>query len=139
METEFIKTVAKRYGYKVGHKVAQQRTRQRRKELGSSELRALKKELREYYEKLLDPIYNHDLIIEKIKGLKKMISDLEEFISEGCKEERRRVKRFNEIIKELDSKIIDDLKDMGVYTEITTLPEEVIDIKALPTPTPVEA
>jgi DNA repair exonuclease SbcCD ATPase subunit len=139
MEKTFVKTVAKRYGYKVGHKVAQSRVRQRRKELGSAELRALKKELKEYYEKLLNPIYNHELVIEKIKGLKRQIVELETFINDSTKDERTRVKRFNEIVKELDEEIVNQLKDMGEYIEITTLPEEVIDIKALPTPTPVEA
>lgn len=140
METDFIKTVAKRYGYVAGRRVAQATLRERKKELGAKELRALKKELKEYYDKLLDPIYNHEVVIEKIKGLKKVIAQLETLISEGTEDERKRVKRFNEIIKELDDEIVEKLKDMGEYEVIDTLPEEgkVIDIKALPPATTQE-
>jgi len=137
----FVKTVAKRYGYLVGQKLAETQVRERRKELGERELRKLRKELRKYEEMLFDPLYNRDIVIERIKALRAQVRNLSDFISEGTEPEKARAARFREIVKDIDKEIVERLKEMGEYVEITTLPEEevsegrVIDIKALPSPT----
>jgi len=137
--SSFVKTVAKRYGLEVGKKLAEGEIRERRKQLGEKDLRKLRKELREWEEKLFsgDPIYNRDVLVDRVKGLRQQVKALSDFISKATEPEKARAARFREIIRDIDKEIVERLKEMGEYIEIHTLPEEedVIDIKALPAPT----
>jgi len=142
MENGFVEVVARRYGYLVGQKLAEGEIRERRKQLGEKELRKLRKELRKWEEKLFsgDPIYNRDVLVDRVKGLRQQVKALSDFISEATEPEKARAARFRDIVKNLDKEIVERLKEMGEYIEVTTLPEEelpeerVIDIKALPSP-----
>lgn len=137
----FVKTVARRYGYEVGRKLAETEIRERRKELGDRDLRKLRKELREWEEKLFsgDPIYNRDALVDRVKGLRQQVKALSDFISKATEPEKARAARFRDEVRKLDEEIVDRLKEMGEYVEITTLPEEEIPeekvILALPSPT----
>ena len=126
METDFIKTVARRYGLEVGKKLAEGEIRERRKQLGEKELRKLRKELRKWEEKLFsgDPIYNRDVLVDRVKGLRQQVKALSDFISEATEPEKARAQRFRDLVKDLDKEIVEKLKEMGEYIEITTLPEE---------------
>ena len=141
MENGFVKLVARRYGFEVGRKLAETEIRERRKELGEKELRKLRKELREWEEKLFsgDPIYNRDALLDRVKSLRAQVKTLSDFISEATEPEKARAARFRDIVKNIDKEIVERLKEMGEYIEVTTLPEEELPeerviVKALPSP-----